>query len=202
MFRNAVRLLIKHKDLLELRIEEGSNIGTIIDLVSQATNMKSSDIRLFYDGQRLNRSDTTDSLGLSDGDTLEVFTEMLGGGWSPKENIYGDESKILDILQNDLVGDSDSSSEEEGEEILEASFSYSSTSYKAEDIFGSGNKLVMKNEQTTAIQSNEEINKDEMDVRMKKGDKIQENNHERIEVEDIISKNESKINGLKSDSMT
>ena len=80
MFRKAVRLIIKHKDPFELRIEEGANNRILIDMVSQATNMKSSDIRLFYDGQRLNSKDTTDNLALSDGDTLEVFTEMLGGG--------------------------------------------------------------------------------------------------------------------------
>jgi hypothetical protein len=65
--------------------------------------MNSSDIKFLLDGQRIHDDDTAYTLGLIDGDVIEVFTEMSGGGWPSKKNIYGDLGKIRDFLTMNLT---------------------------------------------------------------------------------------------------
>ena len=84
--------------------------------------MKPSEVKLFFDGQRIHDNETPDSLGFNDGDTVEVFTEMLGGGPSPKGNIYGHTDKILELLENEFQSDKfdEISSDEESEATSES----------------------------------------------------------------------------------
>ena len=73
-------------------------------------------IRFLLDGERIKDDETPASLGLSNGDIIEVFFEMTGGGppENLKKNLSGDEQKILDILENTFDSDnSDNSSDQE-----------------------------------------------------------------------------------------
>ena len=74
--------------------------------------MNSSDIKFLLDGQRIHDDDTAYTLGLIDGDVIEIFTEMSGGGWPSKKNIYGDLGKIRDILDNESDNSLDWSGDE------------------------------------------------------------------------------------------
>ena len=70
--------------------------------------------KFLYDGQRIHDDDTANSLGMENGDTIEVFYEMRGGGRPHKKNMYGDTSKILNLLDraSDCEETSDSSSDD------------------------------------------------------------------------------------------
>ena len=56
--------------------------------------MKLSNLKFVLDGQRIHDDETANTLGLVNGDVIEIFTEMLGGGWPHKKNIYSDTNKI------------------------------------------------------------------------------------------------------------
>ena len=60
--------------------------------------VKPSCCKFFYDGQRIHVDDTPNSLEMENGDTIEVFSELRGGGRPYKKNIFGDDTKILNIL--------------------------------------------------------------------------------------------------------
>ena len=64
-------------------------------------HMNASEVKFFLHGQRIHDEDTANTLGLINGDVIEVFSEMTGGGWPPMKNIYGDDVKIRDILNNE-----------------------------------------------------------------------------------------------------
>lgn len=70
-------------------------------------NLIFDNIRFLLDGERINDEDTPASLGLSNGDNIEVFFEMKGGGPPEKlkQNLSGDENKILEILENTFDSD-------------------------------------------------------------------------------------------------
>ena len=57
-----------------------------------------SDLRFFYQGQRIHSRDTPESLGMIDGDDIEVLKELSGGGRRNKKDISNDADKILEIL--------------------------------------------------------------------------------------------------------
>ena len=81
--------------------------------------MDSSDIKFLLNGQRIHDDDTANTLGLIDGDVIEIFTEMSGGGWPSKKNIYGDVGKIQDILANESDNSLDLSDDENDENDLD-----------------------------------------------------------------------------------
>ena len=76
-------------------------------------------IRFLLDGERIKDDETPASLGLSNGDIIEVFFEMTGGGppENLKKNLSGDEQKILDILENTFDSDNPDDSLDEEEKV-------------------------------------------------------------------------------------
>ena len=76
--------------------------------------------KFVFEGQRIQDDETANSLGLENGDVIDVFQELKGGGLPDKKNIYGDANQILNIL--DTVSDceelSELSSDENEEDIL------------------------------------------------------------------------------------
>ena len=73
-------------------------------------------VRFLLDGERIKDDDTPMSLGLLNGDVIKVYSEMRGGGPPEelKENISGDEKKIVEFLDQSLdLDDSNISLEEE-----------------------------------------------------------------------------------------
>ena len=75
-----------------------------------------------YDGERIHENDTPESLGIKDGDAIEVFAMMTGGGKPQKKHIFGDSSKILKALASHSDSeDSDSILSDENEEEIKKS---------------------------------------------------------------------------------
>ena len=74
--------------------------------------MKLSNVKFVLDGQRIHDDETANTLGLVNGDVIEIFTEMLGGGWPRKKNIYSDTNKIMDILNKECDQSLDISADE------------------------------------------------------------------------------------------
>jgi hypothetical protein len=67
--------------------------------------MKTSSVRLLLNGQNLNLENTIDSLDINNGDVIEAFEELLGGGPPTKRNMFGNVKKILETL--DALQDTD-----------------------------------------------------------------------------------------------
>ena len=65
----------------------------------EEANLDLSSVKFCIDGQRLHDNETLNSLGLANGDIIEAYMEMKGGGW-PKQNIYNNVGKIQEILDN------------------------------------------------------------------------------------------------------
>ena len=64
----------------------------------EEANLNPSSVKFLIDGQRLHDDETPNSLGLIDGDIIEVYMEMIGGGW-PQKNLHGDVCKIQEIQE-------------------------------------------------------------------------------------------------------
>ena len=82
--------------------------------------IKVSSVRFVFEGERIHEDETPESLGIKNGDIIEVFTMMTGGGRPEKKNIFGNNVKILDALDLSVSGDSDdfSSMDENEEELI------------------------------------------------------------------------------------
>ena len=74
-------------------------------------------VRFLLDGERIQDDDTPVSLRLSYGDVIEVYSDMRGGGPPKelKENISGDDKKILEFLDQSFDLDDCSISLDDGE---------------------------------------------------------------------------------------
>ena len=73
--------------------------------------IKASSVRFYFDGERISSNATLDTLEVKNGDIIEAFKEIDGGGWARKKDILLDPAQILEALQED-VDESDSSSDD------------------------------------------------------------------------------------------
>ena len=110
--------------------------------------MKLSSVRFLLDGSRLDDGKTAKNLELQTGCVIDAFTELEGGGWKPKRNIYKTEEEILKSLDesdDDLESKSnneDSLEEEEKEEEVTENINLST---KLDT--GKGFKVIRNNEE-------------------------------------------------------
>ena len=67
--------------------------------------MEVAGTRFLFDGKRLHDNETPESIGIKDGDSIEVCSELQGGGRGRKRktNIAGNKVKILQLLDDDDV---------------------------------------------------------------------------------------------------
>ncbi|KAK9467984.1 ubiquitin-related domain-containing protein [Lipomyces arxii] len=63
------------------RIKKSTALKKLIDTFCDRQGKARKSVRFLYDGERVTESDTPDSLGMQDGDTLEVHQEQLGGSF-------------------------------------------------------------------------------------------------------------------------
>ena len=100
----------KHKKLLLLsKVEKGCRIENLWLNFCKENRLNPSSTKFLYDGQRIHEDDSPNSLEMVNGDTIEVFHEMRGGGRPLKKNIFGDAIKIQNIL--DSVSDCEEKSD-------------------------------------------------------------------------------------------
>ena len=111
---NYLTIFIKFEENIKFRMRKSSCIGQLRQTFCQGHKMKLKSVRFLIDGKRITDQETTDSLNLKDGDIIEAFQEMVGGGLPKKKNIADDLDRILEELGNgnDKDLDSDSSSDE------------------------------------------------------------------------------------------
>ena len=98
-----------------LKIHRNAKIGNLRHQFCEVKKLECSSIKFLFDGQRVRDQDTANSLGLMDGDIIEAFKEMKGGGWekNKRKNISEDRDKILDVLESCSVEEESSESDEE-----------------------------------------------------------------------------------------
>ena len=116
-----VQIEIKHRNSHLAKIDKTSELEDLMKTFCKQNRIRLSSARFVFEGERVHVNDTPASLGIRDGDVIEAFTMVTGGGKPEKENISGDSSKILDALDCLSVSeDSDdfTSSDENDEETI------------------------------------------------------------------------------------
>ena len=105
----------KYETFITLRKTE--SIGELKIKFCERHNVKTSSVRLLLLGQHLNMEQTIDTLDLKDGDVIEAFEELLGGGPPTKRNMFGNVDKILETL--DALQDTDGTTSDSSLDIEE-----------------------------------------------------------------------------------
>ena len=104
---------------ISLKVKRTESIGHIRRSFCQKLKRKYSTIRFLLDGQRIDDTETVNSLNLKNEDVIDAFMEMDGGGLPGKDNISSEE--VNKILDSDLVNEKtfhyDSSSSSGGEDL-------------------------------------------------------------------------------------
>ena len=108
-----VTIEIKHKSSFLFKMEKCSKFDRLRKIISEENRIHLSAARLVFEGERIHPDETPYSLGLKNGDVIEVFTKMTGGGRPEKKNIFDNHAKILDALDLDLSVSEDSEDSEE-----------------------------------------------------------------------------------------
>ncbi|CZT24480.1 related to ubiquitin-like protein modifier [Ramularia collo-cygni] len=63
------------------KIKRSTQLKKLMDAFCERQGKAPTSVRFLFDGQRVNSSDTPDTLDMADGDTLEVHQEQIGGAW-------------------------------------------------------------------------------------------------------------------------
>ncbi|KAK4636118.1 Ubiquitin-like protein SMT3 [Fulvia fulva] len=61
------------------KIKRTTQLKKLMDAFCERQGKSPQSVRFLFDGQRVNSSDTPDTLEMADGDTLEVHQEQIGG---------------------------------------------------------------------------------------------------------------------------
>ncbi|KAF2159106.1 hypothetical protein M409DRAFT_71234 [Zasmidium cellare ATCC 36951] len=61
------------------KIKRTTQLKKLMDAFCERQGKSAQSVRFLFDGQRVNHSDTPDTLEMADGDTLEVHQEQIGG---------------------------------------------------------------------------------------------------------------------------
>ena len=67
-------------DIIKYKINQKDKIGELKNTFCKSAKLELSSVRLLLNGQRLEDSDTVQSMSMTDGDIIEAFLEMSGGG--------------------------------------------------------------------------------------------------------------------------
>ena len=101
-----------------LTIKKSVPIGKVIKDFCKRQNEKNSTIRMFFDGQRIADYETPDDLDLKNGDDIDIFWEMYGGGWSGKKKMTLDEVKEM-LYKEDKSDENELQTNDRDKEIWE-----------------------------------------------------------------------------------
>ena len=93
------------------------SIGELREKFCEMHNVKVARVRLILNGQRLDDENTLDALQLNDGDVIDAFEELRGGGPPSKRNIFGNNKEILEVL--DAVQDTDGTSSDSSMDMID-----------------------------------------------------------------------------------
>ena len=96
-----------------------TKLGRLKRKFCKENRIRNSLMKFLFDGQIIEDQDTASTIGLMDGDTIEVFKEMVGGGKPMGTNIAKDSEKILNVLDTFSASEDDVSSDENNEDFIE-----------------------------------------------------------------------------------
>ena len=108
-------IFVKFKKNIEVKIKPTQCVRDLKESFCYMQKLKMSSIRLFVDGQRLEESETVANLGLQNGDIIEAFMEITGGGGPKKRGLSIDEVKKRLNKDEDKSDDAFSSSSDSDE---------------------------------------------------------------------------------------
>ena len=107
--KQFIQIEIRHRDVFLVKVDKTLPFGDFTGPFCKQNNIKPSTARFLYDGERIQENNTLETLGIKDGDMIEVFTILTGGGKPHKKNISGDSSKILNLLDSVSVSENSDS---------------------------------------------------------------------------------------------
>lgn len=61
------------------KIKKTTQLKKVMDAFCKRTGKESSALRFLYEGERINDTDTPESLDIGDGDLIEAHSEQVGG---------------------------------------------------------------------------------------------------------------------------
>ena len=96
--RLSVMLQSKHDRHVKVEIAKNQNFEEVIKQFCCENNFDDGNVRFFYDGQRISYNDTAHTLGLENGDFIDVCFEITGGGWPTKKRQDIDDDTITQLL--------------------------------------------------------------------------------------------------------
>ena len=112
-------------NITKFKMNQKEEIGELKDKFCQSAKLEFSSVRLLLNGQRLEDSDTVALISLIDGDVIEAFLELSGGGKPENAKNLTNEQEILNALEesfevsDDLNSDSDSEQRREDSTLTE-----------------------------------------------------------------------------------
>ena len=107
-----VTVQIKYGRIFKYRIDINSHLEKFKTSFCNKIGLRVSSMKFFFNGQRIQDQDTVRNLGLMDGDIIDVFNEMIGGGMPKGKDISEDPKQILDVLDTLSTSEDECSSDE------------------------------------------------------------------------------------------
>ena len=98
MNNHSVTVCLRHKRQNDIKVSPNQSFGEVKKFICEENNLNLAKVRLFYDGQRIMDNDNAQTLNLNDGDTIDVFLEIKGGGWPTKRLKDIDNEEISNLL--------------------------------------------------------------------------------------------------------
>ena len=88
------------KDLV-FGIKTTTKMAKVMQAFCTRTGLQIHTVRFLFDGSRVNEGSTPATLGMEDGDVLDVMVSFEGGGDNPKKRVREDALEDLDTLETD-----------------------------------------------------------------------------------------------------
>ena len=88
------------KDLV-FGIKTTTKMAKVMQAFCTRTGLQIHTVRFLFDGARVNEGSTPATLGMEDGDVLDVMVSFEGGGDNPKKRVREDALEDLDTLETD-----------------------------------------------------------------------------------------------------
>jgi len=75
-----LKVVNSSNDITHFKIKKNTALKKLMNAYCERANLNRGATRFLHEGTRINDDNTPMSLNMEEGDTLEVFTEQLGGG--------------------------------------------------------------------------------------------------------------------------
>ena len=93
---------LRHTSITQVSLNTNEMIGPLRKKFCLENELNISQVRFLLNGQRIKDTDTAETLQLSEGDFIDIFLEMKGGGWLANKNNGLSDEEILKRLQENM----------------------------------------------------------------------------------------------------